>query len=117
MFPLSNFFEDVDTLDSDKLRNWFAEDVVIRFGNSPEVAGKDNAADAISGFTRNFEKMRHEFVESIESDGKVYLESLVSYTLRGGRVITLPAATSITYKHSNITALKVFIDTNPLFSA
>ena len=117
MFPLSEFFKDVDTLVAEKLNDWFADDIVIRFGNGPEIQGRENAVNAIRGFTGGFKKMRHEFVDFVEQEDKIYLDSYVEYTFADDRLVRLPAVTSLRSQAARIKSLKVFIDLSPLYAA
>jgi hypothetical protein len=66
-----DYFADVNTMQIEKMAAWFAEDVIVRFGNEPVMRGKKAALEAIGGLWTNFTSLTHAHGRII-SDGAYF---------------------------------------------
>jgi hypothetical protein len=114
----SNLFADIDTLDADRWAVYLADDAVLHFGNGDPVSGRDACRDALAAFWDTIEGVSHELVEQWETDTATIVEARITYTLPGGRQVTVPGATIYRTDGDDLIAdYRVFVDLAPLYAA
>jgi ketosteroid isomerase-like protein len=110
-----NLFEDIDTKDADRWAVHLADDAVMRFGNGEPVRGREACRDALAAFWDTIEGVRHDPVRQWETDTATIVEAMITYTLPGGRQVTVPGVTIYrTDDDGLIDDYRVFIDLAPL---
>ena len=114
----SNLLADIDTLDADRWAAYLADDAVLRFGNGDPVQGRDACRDALAGFWDTIEGVHHDLVEQWETDSATIVEVRITYTLPGGREVTVPGVTVYrTDDDDLIDDYRVYVDLAPLYAA
>ena len=115
------WFATIDSMDSVKLAEAFAEEGTFRFGNSEAAVGRRQIEQAISGFFSMIEALHHNITGvwsgSWEGGAVKSVEAEVTYTRRGGtRTPPLPVTSTIRLRGDRIQDYRIFMDVAPLFS-
>lgn len=111
-----DYFNDVDTMQIDKTAAWFADDVMVRFGNQPIMRGKSAALAGIGGLWAGFKSLRHAHGQVVSAGDYTSGEGTVTFTLQDDRVITLPGVTILERRNGLVTRLSGYLDFAPLFA-
>ena len=111
------FLTEADTFRIERLAACFADDIEVRFGNAEPIHGKPDAVAAFEGFWRTIAGMRHRG-ETVVRDGDLATQqSIVTYTTRDGRDISMPVASHMRRTpDGRLNRLWIFIDLAPLFA-
>jgi len=111
-----DYFADVDTMQIEKMATWFAEDMIVRFGNEPLMRGKQAALEAIGGLWTNFTSLSHAHGRVI-SDGTYFSgEGTVTFGLADGRKVSIPGITILERRGGLVTRLSGYLDFAPLYA-
>ena len=94
------------------------ENAEYRFGNYPAAVGQENIAatikashlDAISGISFEIKSL-------YELEDTVVTELVCNYTLKKGGNLPLPCLDIFKFQGGKVTAMLVFMDATPLFTA
>lgn len=109
---LRRHYELVDAADLDAYIQDFTDDIELRFGAGPLVRGREAVRERLAaGHERG---MRHTFERVWVADPEVIVEFATTYTLAGGREVTVPVVAIIRRRGELIDRLQVFIDPTPL---
>ena len=111
-----DYFDDVDTMQIDKMAARLADDVVVRFGNDPIVRGKPAAVAAIAGLWENFKSLRHTHGQVVSNGDYASGEGAVTFTLHDDRTITIPGITILERRNGLVTRLSGYLDFAPLYA-
>jgi len=90
---IEEFYQLIDAAELERAFEMFSEDAVVRFGDQPDLVGRDLIAERISGLNTMAKSWTHEFFETYEVDGPgedrtVIIEGIVKYEmLHSGNVI------------------------------
>lgn len=114
---ITEFFQDADSLQIDRLSTWFADDIEVHFGNQPAIKGKEGAKQAFEGFWSSISGMGHERVDRVQNGDMAVQMATVTYTRHDGSKVSLPVASHLRLAgpHS-IDRLWIYIDLAPLFA-
>ena len=110
-----NYYADVDSKDIKRVEAWFTEDIVLQFGNTPEILGREQAIAALGGFTAGLSSLSHCCGRAIENGNEMFMDAAVTYTLPDGRTVCIPAATYKKRRGEKICELRVYADFSPLY--
>ena len=92
--------------------------MTLTFGNSPEIKGRDNIISAFSDMLDKVVSLGHDLVNVWEEEGGVvFFEDIGRWTLRGGAVIEIKAASKITVVDGKFVDQRIYVDNAPLFEA
>lgn len=109
---LRRHYELVDAAELDRYSQDFTDDIEIRFGSADAVRGLEAVRERLAaGHQRG---MRHVFERVWISDPDAIVQFSVTYTLDGGREVTVPVISLIRRREGLIDRLQVFIDPTPL---
>lgn len=113
---IARLFADIDSLDVDRFVAHLAPDVVMQFGNGPEMKGRAAVQEAISGFFTQIAGLRHELHAYCETDDAQAVQITVHYTRLDQSIVSVPVAV---FLHRESGALirdyRIYIDLAPLF--
>lgn len=114
----ADFFRDADSFELPNLVAWFADDIEVRFGNAPAIAGKAAAEEAFRAFWASIGGMRHRR-DAIVIDGDMAMQfAQVTYVRHDGSEATMPVASHLRrVGDRRIDRLWIAIDMAPLFQA
>lgn len=110
-----DYFSCVDSLDMDKIADWFAADIELQFANIP-IKGQKAAMEAIAGFTGQLTGMKHKLGPVLENGDELFADAVVTYSFHDGRVLNIPAGTYIKRSHQKILDLRIYIDLSPVYA-
>ena len=106
----------IDAKDAQGFANFITEDGTFRFGNNPDVVGRDNIRDYVAAFFSMIHSSEHEIVNHWKGDGTVVWQGSVKYTRLDKKQVTVPF-TNIFNMHGNlIKDYLIYIDNTPLFA-
>lgn len=111
------FFRDADLVEIDKLAAWFADDIELRFANSPPIRDKATAVHVMGEFYQSIAAMNHAPVALTGEGDTVTQVAVVTYTRHDGREFPFPVAS---YMHRNeagkLDKLWIYIDVTPMYA-
>ncbi len=111
---LSELLAAIDAQDAGKFASYLTEDVVFRYGSGPPVHGRQAVHDYVAGFFETLDSLRHRLLAEWENGGALICEGEVTYTLPGGKEMTLPFVNVFGMQDSKIKDYKIYIDPTPL---
>ena len=115
---LTEYFAAMEAKNFQEFGSYYAEDMTLSFGNSPEVKGRDNIISAFSDVLDKVVSLGHDLVNVWEEEGGVvFFEDIGRWTLRGGAVIEIKAASKITIVDGKFVDQRIYVDNAPLFEA
>ena len=115
---LTAYYAAMEGKDSKDYGSYYAADMTLTFGNSPEISGRENIISAFSDALEDVVSLGHDLVNVWEEeDGVVFFESLGRWTLRGGAVIEIKAASKITVVDGKFADQRIYVDNAPVFEA
>ena len=117
MATKERLFADIDTMEPDAFARYLAEDVTMRFGNAPELRGRDACRRAWADFCDLVDGVHHDVVEVWEVDETTIAQTDVTYTRKDGRDVTVPVVTIYRTGDDDLIAdYRVFLDLTPVFA-
>ena len=110
-------FDDIDTMEPDAFARHLAEDVTMRFGNAPEIHGRDACRQTWADFCTLVDGVRHDVVAQWDTGDATIAQTDVTYTRKDGQRVTVPVVTIYrTRDGGDITDYRVFLDLAPVFA-
>lgn len=113
-------------VDGDGLEEAFAmlaEDASVRFGDQPDLVGREVIAEQIRGMRTLAQSWSHEFVHTYEVEGPgeertVIIEGIVTYVMRhsGNTIGHRAVMIDVVDAHGQITAQRNVGDLTPVFA-
>ncbi|MGV3768881.1 MAG: nuclear transport factor 2 family protein [Sphingobium phenoxybenzoativorans] len=114
---MTDFFRDADKLDLPLLMSWFAQDIDLRIANMPPVIGWSAVEKSFADFWANLSGMSHRAEELVVKGDNGAQMSIVTYTRKDGKTVSMPVASHIRRNASGkFDRLWIYIDINPLFA-
>ena len=111
-------FADIDTMEPEAFAGHLAEDVTMRFGNAPELHGREACRQTWADFCALVDGVRHDIVQEWRTDDATVAQTDVTYTRKDGGRVTVPVVTI--YRTGGpdglITDYRVFLDLAPVFA-
>lgn len=115
---LTEYYAAMEAKDQRVFGSYYAEDMTLTFGNSPEVKGRDNIISTFNDALDKVVSLGHDLVNAWEEDGGVvFFESIGRWTLNNGVVIEIKAASKITVVDGKFVDQRIYVDNAPLFEA
>jgi ketosteroid isomerase-like protein len=115
---LKDYYAAMEANDREVFGSYYADNMTLTFGNSPEIKGRENIVAAFSGKLNEVQSLGHDLVNVWEEDGGVvFFESIGRWTLRSGAVIEIKAASKITIFGGKFTDQRIYVDNAPVFEA
>jgi ketosteroid isomerase-like protein len=115
---LTGMFESVDRLSVEGFLSYLTDDVVFRFGNSPEIAGKEVVKEAIESFFTQISLMEH-ILQGVWREGDTTIMRFDTYyTKHDGTIVNVPCCVVVHFNASRlIDDYRIHIDLSPLYSS
>ena len=111
---LSELLAAIDAQDAGKFASYLTEDVVFRYGSSPPVHGRQAVQDYVADFFGTLDSLRHQLFAEWRNGDALICEGEVTYTLPGGKAVTVPFVNVFGMQNSKIKDYKIYIDPTPL---
>ena len=111
---VSRFYAAIDAKTPRALATVLTENCHFRFGNAPEVVGRDAVIAVNEVVLSHFAAIRHDF-EDVRGDAtRVYAEAWVHYEMPDGARYLLPFLSVFDLEGESVAGLRVFGDPSPL---
>ena len=105
----------IDAKDSEGFAEFITENGVFRFGNNPDVVGRQAISDYVAAFFNIIKSSEHKVVNSWEKNGNIIWEGQVTYTRLDDKKVTVNFV-NVFYMHGDlIDKYLIHIDNTPLF--
>lgn len=110
-------FADIDSMEPDAFARHLADDVTMRFGNAPELYGREASRQTWADFCQMIDGVHHDVVARWDVDDATVAHTDVTYTRTDGADVTVPVVTIYrTGGDSLIEDYRVFLDLTPVFA-
>lgn len=103
--------------DIEEFLGFFSDTTVFRMGNADPVVGRDAISAWVGSYLSSVVGTTHEVVTIWESEDAFAVRINVTYRMRGGQHITLPAVTEIRLSSGVLTDYLIFMDPSPVEAA
>lgn len=116
------YTEAVDRKDAAGFARAFSRNGTIRFGNNPEVRGREQIESAIAQFFTTFKSLTHQSSGARLAEDTLFLEAVVTYTRHDDRRVSVPAMTVFHLAGVNDTGApvaddcRIYVDLTPLYA-
>ncbi len=110
-------FAAIDARDAVRFAAFLTADARFRFGNLPEVVGREAIATVVAQFFAAIGGCAHRLIAVWYGPGSAVCEGEVTYTRLDGKVVTVPFANVFALRGTDIASYQIFIDNTPLFAA
>lgn len=107
----------VDAKDTEGYLRQLTADVRWRFGNGPQLTGREAVREALVPFFAGLHGLAHHMTGQWRAGDVVMLESDVTYTRLDGTTVTLPAATIYRMRDGLACQGQIFMDIGPAFAS
>jgi SnoaL-like domain len=115
---LTDYYAAMEANNPQVFGSYYAENMTLKFGNSPQITGRHNVISAFSDVLDKVSSLGHDLVSAWEEEGGVvFFESIGRWTLRGGTVIEINAASKITLVDGKFVDQCIYVDNAPLAEA
>ncbi|MFC9354842.1 nuclear transport factor 2 family protein [Arthrobacter sp. NPDC057013] len=115
---LTHYYAAMEANNPSEFGSYYAENMTLTFGNSPEIKGRHNIIAAFSDKLNEVESLGHDLVNVWEEEGGVvFFESIGRWTLRNGAVIEIKAASKITMVDGKFVDQRIYVDNAPVSEA
>jgi ketosteroid isomerase-like protein len=110
-------FADIDSMEPDAFARHLAEDVTMRFGNAPELHGRDACRQTWADFCQLVAGVHHDLIEQWRVDDATIAHTDVTYTRKDGEAVTVPVLTVYRTRDDGlITDYRIFLDLTPVLA-
>lgn len=107
-------FTSIDTKNIKAFTDFLAEDAIFCFGNVPQVQGKANIANAVTGFLHSVADIEHQLTAFWQLDNTVICHGTVTYTRPNNTRLTVPFANILQLTAGKISEYRIFADISEL---
>ncbi|MEB3372339.1 nuclear transport factor 2 family protein [Saccharopolyspora mangrovi] len=115
---LVDYYAEMETNDPERYGAYYADDMTLRFANSPVITGRRNAMEAFSQVLGRVTSLKHDLVNVWEEDdGLVLFESVGTWYLRSGTTVSINAFSAFTVADGLFVDQRIYVDNAPLFAA
>lgn len=115
---LTDYYAAMEANTPNEFSSYYAEDMTLTFGNSPEIKGRDDVTAAFSAKLNQVASLGHDLVNVWEEEGGVvFFESVGRWTLHGGEVFEIKAASKITILDGKFVDQRIYVDNAPVDQA
>lgn len=113
---LKEMFLKVDSMSTDGFVSYLADDVKFRFGNAPELVGKDSVRDGVEAFFSNILGLQHFLVDEWHEAETAILRFDTHYIKKDRNVVVLPCCVILHFNGEDlIDDYRIYADVSPLF--
>ena len=115
---LTDYYAAMEANTPDEFSSYYADDMTLTFGNSPEIKGRADITAAFSAKLDEVASLGHDLVNVWEEDGGVvFFESIGRWTLLDGEVVEIKAASKITILNGKFVDQRIYVDNAPVDEA
>ena len=113
---IKQLFSKIDQKDAEGFASFVTENAHFKFGNAPEVVGKQNIQEAVANFFGSIQEIRHNIIATWSVPGTVICQGEVTYTRMDNNQVTLPFVNIFGMDKNLIDNYLIYIDITPLYA-
>jgi len=113
---LEKIGQTIDAKDADGFAAFMAENGIFRFGNQPDVVGKQATSDYVAAFFNMIKSSSHEVVNYFEDKNVIVWQGKVTYTRLDEKIVPVNFCNVFYMKDGLIDQYLIYIDNTPLFA-
>lgn len=113
---ITELFACIDKMDTARWITFLSDDVTFKFGNSPEIIGKNTVGEAIDGFFSSIKSLQHKILGTWIHPDTIFCQGEVRYTRHDESQITLPFLNMFGMQENLIKDYLIYIDITPLYA-
>jgi ketosteroid isomerase-like protein len=116
---LTEYYAAMEANDPSLYGTYYAEDMMLTFGNSPTITGRQNVLAAFVAVLDKVRSLHHDLVNVWEQDdgGVVIYESVGVWNLFDGTQVSINACTVLTVVDGKFTDQRIYVDNAPVEAA
>jgi len=107
----------IDRMDARAFAAFLTPDARFRFGNSPEIAGREAVQAAVGGFFKALKGVSHSLEDQWSLPDVAICTGIVTYTRHDDSTLTVPFANVLRLRQGGIHDYQIFTDNSALFGA
>jgi ketosteroid isomerase-like protein len=105
-----------ESMNIDNFVNFFSDDALYRFGNSPIVFGHEGIKQSSIDFLQKVEGIHHHINDIWKiKENEIVVELEVTYIRYDGKVFTLPCCDIIRFQDNKVQEMLIFMDISPVY--
>ncbi len=109
-------FKVADRMNATTFSELLTTDVKFRFSNNDLWTGREAVVNGLNYLFSRINGLRHDVV-GIYSKGEGYaVEAIANYTMKDGKIISLPAVSVLKYKGDMIEDYRIYMDISPVMT-
>lgn len=112
---IDDLFQRVDAMDPDGFASFLTEEARFRFGNGPEVVGRERIRDTVARFYSDLQALKHHVTDTWSHPDREICQGEVTYTRKDGGQVTLPFVNLFRMEKGRIKEYLVYADISPLY--
>jgi ketosteroid isomerase-like protein len=113
---IPDLFRSIDAQDLSGFLGFLDDNVYFRFGNMPEVQGKDNVKVALQGFYESIDSLSHQIDEILDKKNELLAcNGTVTYTRHNSSTLTVPFANFFRIRNNLISDYNIYVDISELY--
>ncbi len=106
----------IDSMDADKFVEYLTDDCIFRFGNQPEVIGKNETREYVAAFFKMIATCEHKIIDYWSKENSIVWQGEVLYTRLDGKKVSLNFVNIFHLRENLIKDYLIYIDNTPLFA-
>jgi len=112
---ITELFYAIDRKDLAAFKSCLSDDCLFRFGNQPQVRGRESIGDIVAGFFNSIQSLRHDLIHSWSIEDGFVCHGMVTYTRYDGTSLSVPFCNLCKFKQSKIGEYLIFVDISRLY--
>ena len=113
---IAKVFKIADEMNAVAFSNQLTDDVEFRFSNNDVWRGKEAVIKGLNYLFSKISGLRHD-IKGIYSSGDSYaVEATANYTMKDGKVISLPVVSVLRYSKGLINVYRIYMDISPVLT-
>lgn len=113
---LESIGKSIDSKDADKFVEFLTDDCIFRFGNQPDVKGKEETRNYVAAFFNMIAGSEHRIINFWKDNNSIVWQGEVIYTRLDRKKIKLNFVNIFYMRENLIKDYLIYIDNTPLFS-
>ena len=111
---MKNLFQAIDNKDTETFAGYLSANAKFRFGNAPEVHGRDNIVAVVNAFFNSVSSLSHTLTETWRPPGAVICHGMVTYTRLDNSSLTVPFCNVFKFEDGLIDEYLIYADVSTL---
>jgi ketosteroid isomerase-like protein len=112
---VTELFDSIDSMDTNKFVSFLAEDATFTFGNSPSAIGKEIVFQVVDGFFKSIKAISHTDIQTFVDGDFVIARGNSTYTRHDASALTVGFCNVFKMQNSLIQDYKIYIDLSQLY--